>query len=169
MNESNFSNPQTYIAERVDEQLDYYEKAANREKRRFTRTQSAIIVIGLLVPVVVNLPDTMGGTDLSPWIKPTATLLSLSLAILNGILNFRKFGDLWLTYRMTEELLKQEKYLFLTSAGRYQDKENAYSLFVESVESIISSEHNRFRALIDEARRPSRADSQSSADADRGP
>ena len=52
--------------------------------------------------------------------------------------------------------MKQEKYLFLASAGKYQDKENAYSQFVETVETIISSEHNKFRNLINEARRPSK-------------
>ena len=57
---------------------------------------------------------------------------------------------------MTKKVLKQEKYLFLASAGQYQDKENAYPLFVETVESIISSEHNKFRNVINEARRPSK-------------
>lgn len=156
MNELSFADPNVYIEKRVDDQLLYYKKAANKEKRRFVFTQSAIIILGLLVPVVVNLPKEFGGVDLTMWIQLTATVLSLSLAILNGILNFRKFGDLWLAYRMTEEVLKQEKYLFLASAGQYQDKENAYSHFVETVESIISSEHHKFRNLIDEARRPAK-------------
>ena len=156
MNESDFADPNTYLKERVDDQLAYYRTAANRQKRNYVSTQAAIIILGLIVPVVINLPKEFGGVDVSLWIQISTTILSLSLAILNGLLNFLKFGDLWLSYRMTEEVLKQEKFLFLASAGKYQDKDNAYPQFVETVESIISSEHNKFRNLINEARRPSK-------------
>lgn len=156
MNEPNYADPNIYLEKRVDDQLSYYENAANKQKRKYVYTQSAIIILGLLVPVIINLPKEISGVDLSMWIQLTTTILSLSLAVMNGMLNFLKFGDLWLSYRMTEEVLKQEKYLFLASAGKYQNKENAYSQFVETVESIISSEHNKFRNLINEARRPSK-------------
>lgn len=156
MNEPNYTDPNIYLEKRVDDQLSYYQNAANKQKRKYVYTQSAIIILGLLVPVIINLPKEISGVDLSMWIQLTTTILSLSLAVMNGMLNFLKFGDLWLSYRMTEEVLKQEKYLFLASAGKYQDKENAYSQFVETVESIISSEHNKFRNLINEARRPSK-------------
>jgi len=156
MNEPNYADPNIYLEKRVDDQLSYYENAANKQKRKYVYTQSAIIILGLLVPVIINLPKEISGVDLSMWIQLTTTILSLSLAVMNGMLNFLKFGDLWLSYRMTEEVLKQEKYLFLASAGKYQDKENAFSQFVETVESIISSEHNKFRNLINEARRPSK-------------
>jgi len=156
MNETNFADPNIYLEKRVDDQLSYYQNAANKQKRKFVYTQSTIIILGLLLPVVINLPKDLGSVDLTLWIQLTTTVMSLSLAILNGMLNFLKFGDLWLSYRMTEEVLKQEKYLFLASAGQYKEKENAYSLFVETVESIISSEHNKFRNLINEARRPSK-------------
>ena len=156
MNEPNYAEPNIYLEKRVDDQLSYYGNAANKQKRKYVYTQSAIIILGLLVPVIINLPKEISGVDLSMWIQLTTTILSLSLAVMNGMLNFLKFGDLWLSYRMTEEVLKQEKYLFLASAGKYQDKENAYSQFVETVESIISSEHNKFRNLINEARRPSK-------------
>ena len=156
MHEPNFADPNTYLKERVDDQLTYYRNSANRQKRRYVFTQSSIIFLGLIVPVVINLPKEYNGVDLSMGIQISTTILSLSLAILNGLLNFLKFGDLWLSYRMTEEVLKQEKYLFLASAGKYQNKENAYPQFVETVESIISSEHNKFRNLINEARRPAK-------------
>ncbi len=157
MSESPTIDSSTYLSDRVEDQLKYYQTAANQAKSRFIRMQYAIITISLIVPVVVNLPSTMGGFDLSAAIKVTATVLSLSLAILNGWLNFGKFGDLWLSFRMTEEVLKQEKFLFLARSGRYQDEETAFAKFVEAVESIISSEHNKFQSLIDEARRPKKA------------
>lgn len=144
----------SYLKQRVDAQLNYYEKAANRAKKAYTRTQIAIIILGLLVPVIVNLPDTVGNIDISLHIKVLVTVMSLTLAVLNGIANFKKYGDLWLSYRMTEELLKHEKFLFQTRAGKYEDPETAFSEFVQSIESLLSVEHNKFRSLVEESPRP---------------
>ena len=144
-----------YLADRVEDQLGYYEKAASSAKRKHIWVQTAIIILGLLVPVVINLPNQWGVLEnLQAYVKGTVTVFSLSLAILTGISNFRKYGDLWLTYRMTEELIKHEKFLFLTSSGAYHDSDKAANDFVQTVESIISSEHNKFRSIIEEAKRP---------------
>ena len=152
---------ETYLQKRVADQLDFYEKAANKAKRHHVYVQSTIIILGLLVPVVVNLPTKWGDTfDGSIVIRIIVTILSLLLASLTGIANFRKYGELWLSYRMTEELIKNEKYLFLTSSARYVNQETAFSIFVQTVESIISSEHNKFRSIIEEAKRPAKDQSQ---------
>ena len=57
---------------------------------------------------------------------------------------------------MTEELLKREKYLYLTNSGDYSEGETALPLFVDRVEQLISVEHNRFQTLVKEARRPTK-------------
>ncbi len=109
------------------------------------------------MPVVVNIPTNWGQDfDAGPYARILITALSLILALLTGIANFRKYGDLWLTYRMTEELLKTEKYLFLTGSGKYQSATNPFSQFVQSTEEIISSEHIKFRSIIEESGRPSK-------------
>ena len=100
-------NGETYLSERVDGQLKYYEGAAK------------------------------------------------ALALLTGVANFRKFGDLWLTYRMTEELLKTEKFLFLTGSGKYHSASSPFAQFVPSIEEIVSSEHIKFRSIIEETAKPS--------------
>lgn len=147
-----------YITDRVDNQLRWYSKESAKAKKRFIRLQSVVIVLGVLVPVIINLPTELGGFDLQLGIRIAATVCSLTLAIIEGLLNFRKWGDLWLSYRMTAELLKHEKHLFLTRSGRYEEKDTAFSVFVQTIESVISSEHNRFRTIIEEARRPKKQD-----------
>lgn len=151
----------TYFEKRVEDQLNYYEKAAKRAKRTYMWMQSSIIVLGLLVPVIVNIPSSWGSgdsaVDLTGEIRIAVTVFSLTLAILTGIMNFRKYGDLWLSYRLTEESIKHEKFMFLTRAGPYES-EPAFPPFVEKFESIVSAEHGKFRALIEEARRPARAE-----------
>lgn len=158
---------ETYLQERVAGQLGYYEKAANKAKRTHICVQTTIIILGLLVPVVVNLPTEWGDRfDGSIVIRISVTVLSLLLASLTGIANFRKFGELWLSYRMTEELIKNEMYLFLTSSDRYTDQETAFNTFVQAVESIISSEHKKFRLIIEEAKRPRKDQSQATPEND---
>jgi hypothetical protein len=143
-----------YVDQRVDPALSYYEGAANKAKRRHMRIQTSTIVLGVLIPVAVNLPDEMRGIEVSAGLQIGVTLMSLALAILNGLANLRNFGELWLSFRLTEESLKKEKFLYLARSGRYADVENAYGLFVENFESMIYIEHERFHCLHDEARRP---------------
>ncbi len=150
-------NVEAYLKDRVDGQLRYYEKAASKAKRVHIVIQTTIIIIGILVPVVVNIPTDWGPTlDVGTYVRILITVLTLLLALLTGIANFRKYGDLWLTYRMTEELLKTEKFLFLTGSGKYENAANQFSHFVKSIEEIVSSEHVKFRSIIEESGRPSK-------------
>lgn len=150
-------NPDQYIEQRVQGQLDYYRSAATRAKMLHLWTQSSIIILGLLVPVIANLDEgLLGGPDSKTVV---ITAVSLLLAALTGITNFRKFGDLWLAYRSTEELIKRELFLFETGSNPYAEEDSAFGNFVESIESVISVEHERFRSLVESSRRPTKSDS----------
>ena len=149
------TRPDAYLTERVEDQLAYYGKAAGRYKSRYMWMQTLIIVLGVLVPVVINLPETIGGADLGVVFRITATVMSLTLAIVSGILNLHKFGDLWLEYRLTEESLKKEKFLYLTGSGKYAEPGLAFPRFVETVEGILSAEHTKFRSIVEDANRDS--------------
>jgi hypothetical protein len=119
--------------------------------------------------VVTNLPSEwtlLGAGDISTHLRIAVTVLSLTLAILTGLANFRKPGDLWLTYRMTEELIKHEKYLFVTDSGPYHNNKQAAHDFVETIEAIISAEHNKFRPLVDPAKRSAAGHKEASSPAD---
>ena len=146
---------EAYLKDRVDDQLAYYGSAANAAKLKYNWMQSSIIVLALLVPVVVNFPFEWQASEaggISFGFRIVVTVLSLTLAILTGLLNFKKYGELWLSFRMTEELIKHEKFLFLARAGRYVTKDS-FNEFVQTIESLISSEHNKFHTLIQEASR----------------
>jgi len=142
-----------YLKERLDAQIAFYEKAASRAKSWHMRYQIAIILLGLAVPVVVNLPKEIVPGE-AGGIKALVTVMSLLLASFTGIANFRKYGELWLTYRATEEQLKHEKFLWLANSGRYRNAEEPFPELVEQIESIISSEHTQFRSIIEESKRP---------------
>jgi hypothetical protein len=146
-------NQDEYVSGRVDDQIAFYQNAASRAKRWHIFFQVAVILLGLAVPVVVNLPnEVFPGSPRA--IQIIVTVMSLMLASFTGIANFRKYGELWLTYRATEEQLKHEKFLWLTNSGRYRNGSESFPEFVEQVEAIISSEHTRFRSIIEESKRP---------------
>lgn len=146
-----------YLEDRVDDQLEYYATAANDTKKTFNRMQLLIIVLGLLVPVVVNFPVDLVPNELTRaltlGVRLSVTIMSLIVAILTGILNFKKYGDLWLSYRMTEELIKHEKFTYVTRSGKYTS-DDAFDKFVQTIESLISHEHNKFHSLIQDSKRP---------------
>jgi hypothetical protein len=137
----------SYLSGRLEEQIAYYEKAANRAKQMHLRLQGGIIVLSVMVPVVVSRPQ-----DLSGWVRYLVVLVSLALPVMTGLSSFRKYGETWVSYRTTAELLKNEKYLFLTGSGRYRDNPHAFQDLVEAVESLLSAEHTKFRAFFTEAR-----------------
>ena len=142
-----------YLKERVEPQMDYYSKVSRQAKLVHSRTQITIIVLGLLVPVVVNLNlDTLGLTTQS-YINWMATILSLSLAIISGVANFKKDGDHWINYRLTLEALKRERILFLTGSEKYLNHDHAFNLFVETIEKILTGEKDSFLKLTESAKK----------------
>jgi len=148
---------EVYLNDRVDDQLEYYETAANNTKKIFNRMQLLIIILGVLVPVAINFPVELVSKEhtdaLSLGVRLSVTIMSLIVAILTGILNLKKYGDLWLQYRMTEELIKHEKFTYLTRSGKYAS-DDAFDKFVQTIESLISHEHNKFHSLIQDSKRP---------------
>ncbi len=150
-------NEDAYLRDRVDDQLGFYESAANRAKITYNGMQMSIIVLGGLVPVIVNAPVALAPESiqgsLTLGVRSSVTVMSLVVAILTGVLNFKKYGDLWLSYRMTEELLKHEKFSYLTRSGKYATGD-AFDKFVQTIESLISHEHKKFHSLIQDSKRP---------------
>ena len=143
---------EAYLSGRLDEQIAYYEHAASQAKRLHIWLQSSIIVLSVTVPFVVNRPTGWAGSY-----QFLVTAGALLLPALTGLASFRKFGETWLSYRVTGELLKNERFLFLTGSGKYGDNPHPFRLLVETVESLLSAEHDKFRSFFTEARQAAAA------------
>ena len=141
-----------YMSSRVDDQLRYYENKAGQAKKKHYRMQVLIIMLGVIVPVVINLPQELFRTDVV--YRVVITSLSVLLGVLSGLAGFFNFGDNWLSFRATEEMLKQEKYLFLTKSGIYLKNENAFEHFVSRIETILASERKEFRTIMEDTSQP---------------
>ena len=75
----------------------------------------------------------------SPPIGILVSVISVSIAIISGLLGLYKSQENWIEYRATAEALKHEKFMLLTRSGPY-NVETALPILVERVEGIIAKE-----------------------------
>jgi len=131
----NMTKQETYLLQRWQTQRDYYSKQSARNKRWHQGLQLFIAVGAIAVPIILNIPEIP---------KQIPTILSGLVAGAAALENVYRFGDNWRNFRQTLEALKRERALFDASAGPYRDSENAFTLFVERVESLTSEETMRY-------------------------
>ena len=132
-----FSTPRTeeeYLETRVKDQIQWYENKSKTNKRYYLFFKISELVLSLPIPFLSAYIDS----DISP-LKLIVGILGVLIAAVAGILTLVKYHENWIEYRNVTESLKFEKYLFLTKSGSYRDENNAFNLFVERFESLISS------------------------------
>ena len=131
----NITKEEAYLQERWQSQKDYYSKQSAQNKRLHQRIQLFITIGSIAVPILLSIAEV-------PKLIPT--ILSGLIAAAAALESVYHYGDNWRNYRQTLEALKREKALFSARAGSYKDLPNAFSLFVERVESLLSEETMRY-------------------------
>jgi len=134
---------ETYINERVKPQRDWYEVKATDNKKQFMSYQAWIIVLGALIPVIVACESVV--PLLKEYGGPITAIISAGISIYAGIDKLKQPQTNWFNYRICEELLKKEEWLYKCKAGPYVSlpSNTADTLFVERIESIISADITR--------------------------
>jgi hypothetical protein len=135
------TDKQNYEDDRLEKQRQRYSKKARQNKLRYRFYQIIIMIISANIPII-NLIDLV---DLQTRI--VSSILGTTILIITGITQLEKYQEYWIIYRTSAELLKKEKYFFENDAGDYANlpDENAKrKLLVERVESLISSETNKY-------------------------
>ena len=127
-------NQDEYIQNRVDRQIDWYNRKSENNQQWFRLLRIVEIVAAAAIPLLAAYADTI-----TP-IKLIVNGLGLLIAVITGVLDVYQFQELWTDYRTTYEALKQEKYLFLTRTPPY-DQGDPFPLFVQRIENTISKEH----------------------------
>lgn len=125
---------QQYFENRLDEQIGWYSSKCRWNKKWFYTLSVVGFVTAALIPF------------LTAFIKQYESLqyvvgsLGITVSITSAIIGLCKFHEHWIQYRTTSEMLKHEKYLYLTRTEPYDEQEPFYKL-VERVESLISREN----------------------------
>ena len=130
-------SPESYIIERVDEQLAWYDQKSGTNKIWHYRWQIVALLATSIIPILALSSD-----DLK--VRIAVACLGAVAAIAAGVMSMYQFRDQWVDYRATAEMLKYERFLFLTGSAPYNDTDS-FSSFVNRIESIIIKENSQWR------------------------
>ena len=123
-----------YLKDRYQDQISWYDKSAIKNQRKYRRMQGTTIVLAALTPFLIELPLE------GQWAH-LATVTSAVVAALTVLVKTFNYQETWLKYRTTCETLIKEQHFYEAGIGEYGTIEDKEALFVERVESLISSEN----------------------------
>jgi hypothetical protein len=120
--------------QRLDEQIEWYEKRSARNQRLFKSLKVVVIASAALIPFLAGITTV-------PWVTGG---LGMLIAITEGVQQLNQYHANWISYRTTCETLKHEKYLYLGKAGPYAAAKDPHGLLAERIESLVSQEHAKW-------------------------
>lgn len=127
-----------YLKNRYFDQLNYYEAASGKNKKKYKNFQWILIIFSTLTTILASFPQT-GKFPLQYFVVGTAAIV----AILTAGLKTFQYQELWVNYRSTIEQLKPEIYYYKFNVGDYgQEGVDKETLFVSRVEQILNKEHD---------------------------
>lgn len=118
--------PVDYIEQRAKQYQAWYDKKAVSAKATYLRMRTAIVLGGVVVPVIVN--STLPGKEI------VASIISLVVAACVALESVYHYREQWKNYRSTEQFLGREQVLFLTGEGGYKEFKSAQAAFIYFVE-----------------------------------
>ena len=127
-----------YLEKRYYDQLNWYEKTAAKNKKKYKYFQWLLIIMSTATTIFAALQKCD-----NPYLHFMVLGSAALVTILSSALKTFQYQELWVSYRTTIEQLKPEIYYYQFNAGEYGregvDKE---TLFVARIESILSKEHD---------------------------
>lgn len=133
MNKKEFGK---YLKERYEVQVKWYDDRSILYKRLNYLFQIPTIFVSAIIPIFAVLEEK--------WIT---VILSAMVAVFIGISNFCKFEEKWHNYRTTCETLRKELYYYQSKINDYKGAVSPEDLFVQRVESTISTEHTKWLTI----------------------
>jgi hypothetical protein len=124
-----------YIKERVEDQIAWYDRKSKSAQRAFKVLRLAEITFAAVIPLIAGFNIFEAS---SPFV---VSVLGACIAACAALVGLGNYQENWVEYRTTCESLRHEKYLFLTKTEPY-DVEQAYGLFVQRVEGLVSKENS---------------------------
>lgn len=129
---------QKFMKERYEDQLEWYENKAKKNKQIYMSLQFILIVFSIVVPIFIVINYILTTSTVLQWIT---IVMSIVVAILVSSLKTFNFQENWVRYRTTAENLKKELIFFRAETGPYINAQDNKNLFVQRVESFISQRH----------------------------
>src|SRR5919202_6441438 len=126
-----------YIEQRLQDQIDWYDRKSSKSRTLFMRLKIAEIVAAALIPFLSAVSISQ------PTLRTASTVavgvLGMTVTIIAGVLSLGQHQERWVEYRATCESLRREKFLFQTGVEPY-DGADSFPLLVQRVEALLSKE-----------------------------
>jgi len=143
-------NEEEYVAQRVDDQIAWYDEKSHTSQRSYKWLRVVEIIAAAAIPFLSGYISAA-----TPPIQIVVGFLGFLVAVIAGLIGLCQFQEKWINYRTTCESLRHEKYLFLTKTDPY-DIDVPFPLFVQRVESLISTENTRWSQMTKAPRKERR-------------
>jgi Protein of unknown function (DUF4231) len=131
-------NSETYLQDRLDQQLTWLSNASRANKRAFLRLRILEILLGTGITIFSPFSSRL------PWGSLIIALAGGGIAVSGSLLALNRHQENWLRYRGLAESLKREKYLFLTGTSPYNDSSTAFPQLVAVTESLLGEENSHW-------------------------
>jgi Protein of unknown function (DUF4231) len=132
-----------YTETRIKQYQGWYDQKAVICKNRYLRMKAFTVIAGGMVPVLVNAETNINDFVGHHIMKTVITIISLAVVVAVSLESVFHYREQWKNYRSTEQLLGHEQFLYSTRVGAYKNlgDDEAFKLFVEKIESAITSEN----------------------------
>ncbi len=135
-------NAEEYLKERLDSQINWYDKKSKRNKNGYYILRILEIICAISIPFIMGYVS-----DFTLGLKFTAGLLGVIVGAISGFLGLFQTQENWISYRTTCETLRHEKFFFQTKSKPY-NTEDPFPLLVERVEMLISKENTSWSQML---------------------
>ena len=149
-------NIEEYIEERVKPEIKWYSQKSQQAQKRYKVSQIIEICIAAAIPLCSSYAHQC-------WqIALLVGILGCGVTVIEGIERLFKWHETWIEYRTTCELLKYHLNLYQTHSGIYCENPDEFnSIFITNIETIISSENNKWKILNEGKKKEDKKDARS--------
>ena len=134
-------NQETYIQERVIDQINWYSKKSSWNKKMFYFFSIGSIALSSMIPILSLVSNAMEENTI--FVNIGIALVGAIISVFSGVIFICKFNDHWIEYRRTSETMRHELSLFETGSGSYESKKS-FKGFVLKIETLISKENSNW-------------------------
>lgn len=138
------SEREAYIRFRIEDQINYYEKKSQYNKKIYYIISMATIIANAMIPIIsIFLPTSTGP-------KLIITGISAFNAILTGALTMFGAKELWGKYRQNASRITALLHQYYAHSGIFADKgeDEAFKLLVNLCEAKMEEENNGWENII---------------------